>query len=94
MKKDTGLDGNPTRFLKDSTVVIAPAVAFLVNLSLSTGPVPDEWQKARVVPLYKSGGRENMDNYKPISILPVSSKNSGEGFKFPTTAVFKKNSIF
>ena len=94
MKKDTGLDGNPARFLKDSTVVIAPTVAFLVNLSLSTGPVPDEWQKARVVPLYKSGGRENMDNYRPISILLVLSKNSGEGFKFPTTAVFKKNSIF
>ena len=94
MKKDTGLDGNPARFLKDSTVVIAPTVAFLVNLSLSTGPVPDEWQKARVVPLYKSGGRENINNYRPISILLVLSKNSGEGFKFPTTAVFKKNSIF
>jgi len=47
---------------------------FLVNLSLSTGSVPDEWKKARVVPLYKSGGRENMDNYRPISILPVLSK--------------------
>ena len=29
---------------------------------------------ARVVPLYKSGGQESMDNYRPISILPVMSK--------------------
>ena len=29
---------------------------------------------ARVVPLYKSGGHESMDNYRPISILPVMSK--------------------
>ena len=28
----------------------------------------------RVVPLYKSGGHESMDNYRPISILPVMSK--------------------
>ena len=45
-----------------------------MNLSLSTGSVPDKWKKARVVPLYKSGGHENMDNYRPISILPVLSK--------------------
>ena len=74
VKKATGLDGIPARFLKDSAAVIAPTVTFLVNLSLSTGSVPDEWKKARVVPPYKSGGRENMDNYRPISILPVLSK--------------------
>ncbi len=74
VKKATGLDGIPARFLKDSTAVITPTVTFLVNLSLSTGSVPDEWKKARVVPLYKSGGHENMDNYRPISILPVLSK--------------------
>ena len=74
VKKATGLDGIPARFLKDSAAVIAPTVTFLVNLSLSTGSVPDEWKKARVVPLCKSGGRENMDNYRPISILPVLSK--------------------
>ena len=45
-----------------------------MNLSLTTGIVPDEWKQARVVPLYKSGGQEVMDNYRPISILPVISK--------------------
>ena len=93
MKKDTGLDGNPARFLKDGTVVIVPTVAFLVNLSLSTGPVPDEWQKARVVLLYKSGGRENMDNYRPISILPVLSKILEKVVNFQLQQYLKK-SIF
>ena len=71
-------------------MVIAPTVTFLVNLSLSTASDPDEWKKARIVPLYKSGVRENMDNYKAISIRPVLSKNPGEGCKFPTTTVFKE----
>ena len=74
MEKATGLHGIPPRFLKDSAAVKAPTVTFLVILSLSTGSVPDEWIKTCVVPFYKSGGRENMDNYRPISILPVLSK--------------------
>ena len=74
MKEATGLDGISPRFLKDGASVIAPTVTFLVNLSLSTGIVPCDWKMARVVPLYKSGGHASMDNYRPISILPVMSK--------------------
>ena len=72
-KKATGLDRIPARVLRDSAAVIAPTVTFLVNLSLSTGSVPHEWKKALIVPLYKSGGRENTDKYRPISILSVLS---------------------
>ena len=90
VKKATGLDGIPARFLKDSATVIAPTVTFLVNLSLSTGSVPDEWKKARVVPLYKSGGRENMDNYRPISILPVLSKILEKAVNFQLQQYLKK----
>ena len=90
VKKATGLDGIPARFLKDSAAVIAPTVTFLVNLSLSTGSVPDEWKKARVVPLYKSGGRENMDNYRPISILPVLSKILEKVVNFQLQQYLKK----
>ena len=74
MEKATGLHGIPPRFLKDSAAVKAPTVTFLVILSQSTGSVPDEWIKAHVVPFYKSGGRENMDNYIPISILKKIKK--------------------
>ena len=90
VKKATGLDGIPARFLKDSATVIAPTVTFLVNLSLSTGSVPDEWKKARVVPLYKSGGRENMENYRPISILPVLSKILEKAVNFQLQQYLKK----
>ena len=74
MTKATGLDRIPACFLKDSAAVITQTIGFLVNLSQTTGIVPDEWKQAKVVPLHKSGGREVMDNYRPISILPVISK--------------------
>ena len=90
VKKARVLDGIPARFLKDSAVVIAPTVTFLVNLSLSTASVPDEWKKARIVPLYKSGGRENMDNYRAISIRPVLSKILEKVVNFKLQQCLKK----
>ena len=74
VKKATGLDRIPACLLKYSAAVITQSVTFLVNLSLTTGIVPDEWRQARVVLLHKSGRREVMGNYRAISILPVTSK--------------------
>ena len=44
--------------------------AFIDNLSLETGVVLSEWKVAKVIPLYKSGSLAEIDNYRPISILP------------------------
>lgn len=74
MKKAIGLDRIPSCLLKDSATVITQSVTFLVNLSLTTETVPNEWKQERVVPLHKSGRRKIMDNYRPISILPVILK--------------------
>ena len=74
VKKAISLDRIPACLLKDSTAVITQSIIFLVNLSLVTGIVPDEWKQATVLPLHKLGGWEVMDNYRPISILPVISK--------------------
>ena len=46
----------------------------LINLSLTTNVFPADWKIAKIIPIYKSGSRSNLDNYRPISILPVLSK--------------------
>ena len=46
----------------------------ILNASLQSGRVPDDRKAARVIPLFKKGKAEYMDNYRPISILPVLSK--------------------
>lgn len=53
-KKATGLDKIPACLLKDSATVIASSLTYIVNLSLSSGVLPDEWKRARVVPMYTS----------------------------------------
>ena len=46
----------------------------MINLSFKTGVVPTDWKEAKVVPVLKSGPRSQVDNYRPISILPTLSK--------------------
>ena len=72
--KPTGLDNMPVRLMKDSGNIIAGPLTKILNLSISYGQFPSEWKVARIVPLLKSGKPELMDNYRPISILPIASK--------------------
>ena len=69
--KTVGLDDIPGRLLVDSAEVVAKPVCAIINKS---GVVPTEWKAARVIPLFKKGMREDIDNYRPISILPAVSK--------------------
>ena len=72
--KSTGIDTIPARILKISANIIAPSITWIFNLSLKKGIFVDEWKKAWVLPIYKSGNRYNCENYRHISILPVISK--------------------
>lgn len=46
----------------------------IFNLSLYSGIVPKALKKAVVLPIYKKGKKDILDNYRPISLLPVFSK--------------------
>lgn len=46
----------------------------IVNQSLSKNEFPNEMKIARVIALHKGGPKNNADNYRPISLLPVISK--------------------
>ena len=72
--KTNGLDKIPPKILKLSARIIAPSLTYIFNLSLATGIYIDDWKRARVTPIFKSGDRRQCANYRPISILPVVSK--------------------
>ena len=74
VRKSTGLDNIGPRILKLSANVIAPTLLFIINKSISTGKFPSVWKEAKVKPLFKNGSKEDVNNYRPISILPTISK--------------------
>ena len=74
VRKSTGLDNIGPRILKLSANVIAPTLLFIINKSIYTGKFPRDWKEAKVKPLFKNGSKEDVNNYRPISILPTISK--------------------
>ena len=53
---------------------IARSLTKIFNVSITSEQFPSEWKAARVIPIFKKGQRTMLDNYRPISILPVVSK--------------------
>ena len=46
----------------------------LFNKSLRLSIFPGDWKLANIVPIFKKGKRDFVENYRPISFLPVISK--------------------
>ena len=45
-----------------------------INKSIHSGRVPDDIKLAKVIPIYKAKDKELLSNYRPISLLPTTSK--------------------
>ena len=75
LTKAPGLDKLPATFVKLATPYIAnKPLAKIFNESLLTGIFPSDWKAAKVIPVYKSGTKSNMDNYRAISIISIIAK--------------------
>ena len=64
------MDNIAAKVLKMAAPVVAPSLTEIFNMSIDTQQFPSEWK----IPLFKRGQRSLLDNYRPISILPVVSK--------------------
>ena len=60
--------------VKQTIDLIIGPLTHIMNLSLSSGIVPEQMKVARVIPLFKSGILTLFTNYMPVSVLPAFSK--------------------
>ena len=72
--KSAGYDNIPASLIKEGAEEIAAPPLHLINSNLRESVFPTSEKCAKVTPVYKSGKRSSMDNYSPISVLPVLSK--------------------
>ena len=49
-------------------------LTLLFNYSLREGLIPDDWKRANVVPIHKSGDISSIKNYRPITLCSVVGK--------------------
>ena len=74
VNKSTGLDNIGPKIPKLSANILSPSLMYIVNKSITVGKFPCLWKEAKVKPLFKSGAKDEINNYRPISILPTVSK--------------------
>ena len=72
--KAMGNDGISPHTLKHCAYSLAPALTILFNKCFEHSTIPTEWKIHRIQPIFKSGSKSIVSNYRPISILSVISK--------------------
>lgn len=73
-KKGNGPDGVSPQLLINCASSLAYPLYLLFNMSLSVGKFPSKWKQSYICPVYKSGARNNVCNYRGIAILPTLGK--------------------
>ena len=53
---------------------ICKPLGIIFRSCLENGKLPSEWRKASVVPFFKKNNKQDLKDYRPISLLPVSDK--------------------
>jgi hypothetical protein len=73
-KNSCGFDGVSTKLLKVIEPVILKSLTLLINQVLYSGVFPDKLKIAKVIPIFKKDDPSLFENYRPISLLPTTSK--------------------
>ena len=68
------LDGFLTIVVKSVSNHIAKQLTHIFNLLFTSGVLPGKLKLAKVTPIFKSNDKISVNNYRPISLLPVFSK--------------------
>ena len=80
--------------LANTLEIILDPLTLLINKCFERGTFPKCLKLSRVIPLHKKGDKNNVDNYRPISIVPLFGKLIERILKDRLTSFFEKNNVF
>ena len=64
----------PIRVIKHLSPVLSPILCIQYNQLISTGNFPSILKIGKISPIYKKDNEELMENYRPVSTLPIFGK--------------------
>lgn len=74
LQKSSMIEKINTKLFRDCLLCTADKIVILFNRILSEGKFPNQWKIACVIPIFKSGNKKSVSNYRPISLLPLIGK--------------------
>lgn len=84
--KASGVTNISSKILKSALTQMIPQLTELYDKCLQQAIFPEVWKMATVVPLFKGGDRENVSNYRPVSMLPLPGK-AGKKYSISCAAI-------
>lgn len=72
--KNGGPDSIPNIFLRETKSTLAPVLKLIFNRSLAEGYYPLKFKESFITPIYKKGTKNDICNYRPVSLLNAFSK--------------------
>ena len=72
--KSTGPTSIPLKLLSLIPDLIITPLAYIINLSLTTGEYPELLKVVKVIPIHEGGSTQDVSNYRPISLLSIFDK--------------------
>ena len=73
-KKSDRPDLIPACLIKDCTHELAPSITLLLNVILEASTILNDFKIDRILAIYKSGEKNQLNNYRPITVLPILLK--------------------
>ena len=74
ISKSSAIDNISTKVLKVAFTTQLLRLVRIFNISFSTGHIPESWKRATVVPIHKGGNVKDVNNFSPVSLLPIQGK--------------------
>ena len=74
VSKAHGWDNVSVRIVKLCDESLVKPLFNIFQFSLETRNFPTYWKRGNIVPVHKKGNRDLINNYRPVSLLPIFSK--------------------
>ena len=89
----SGTENIPSFLVKLSSEILSPIITELINHSFSNGVFPNCLKIAHIIPIHKNGDVNQLNNYRPIAILPLLSKIIEKTFAARLLNFAQKNNL-
>ena len=91
--KAAGDDNVRPGLLKRCSESLTKPITHIINLSFSTGIVPEQLKLAKVIPVFKKNDKQDPGNYRPISLLSIINKIMEKVMYARVMSFLNKNNI-
>ena len=83
----------PSKILKLAFLNTPDKLKKIFDRSLATGIVPRAWKHATIIPLRKEGNSTDVNNLRPVSLLPLPGKTLEKLIQCKLSGYLEQNNI-